>query len=428
MALEQRSEQDWRMSPGPVDGHTHPRAFDPRLPDSFNPINEGWEGKAGLRGYTEVVLSSGITAMIAMPNESLRIVDPEAQHPDKTILIPYPISNLDRVRAFQALIHAEAVIPTGIFMGVDPAEIYRDEAKQQLNVELLHERFSSVKDECVGLKLYLDETTGGYNIAAKHARPVIQAWHQHNPDKPVVLHAEGKNVLDVLAAINMTDKGREILIHIAHISSREELEAVIIAKTKGMRVTCEVTLHHLTLVADEVMGIGNYGCVKPNLKTLADIEFIRTNLRYIDTIASDGAPHRKSEKESKAANWGMTGHTLLIPVLLGMVEEGKLTMQDLYDKLCLNPRRIFNLPLEDKSWIDVKVGDDETVAELARAEERRFGYQPYSRIDKAIRLGGRVLFATGGVSAYYAHDRRKVSLRARPSYLHLIRPKNTQES
>ena len=70
------------MTPGPIDVHAHPRAFDP-LPD----------GKAGLEAYTEVMLESGITVMLAMPNESRRQINDKTGQIEQ---VQYPISNPDR--------------------------------------------------------------------------------------------------------------------------------------------------------------------------------------------------------------------------------------------------------------------------------------------------------------------------------------------
>lgn len=420
MAFERIDDFTVEFAPGPVDVHVHPRIEDARIEDvvryglsnTFEPV-----GKAGLPGYTEVALQSGITAMLAMPNEQLCKINPA--DPETTILEPYPVSNRDRVLAIQGAISHEAVIPTGIIYGLDPSEIFVDDDKEVLNTELVYNRFQEVDEEVAAIKFYFEDTTGHFNVHPKHAGELVRLWHMVHPEKPSVMHVEGANVTYVLSQVEALEGGKDIPVHIAHVSSREELEAVIEAKERGMNVTCEVTLHHLTLAQADVDGLGNYGCVKPGLKTKEDIDFIWAHIDKVDVIASDCAPHTRADKDGQATNWGLTGHTFEFPILLGFVQEGKITLDDLYRKMCVNPRRIFNLLPDDGSSVLLDTRSAESFEALQRREEERYGYQPYSRVSKIIRLGGRVLRANAGNSSYF-NDEGKVYVTARPSYHHLI--------
>ncbi|MDB5170356.1 MAG: cad [Candidatus Saccharibacteria bacterium] len=426
MSVEQVSEYRWRLSPGPIDAHTHPRVFDAITSDGFVTLNEGshgpQEGKGGLKHYTEVALRSGITVMLAMPNESVRLYDESAE--ERTIVLPYPIASIDRVRAMQAAISHEAVIPTGIHMGLDPETAFRDIHKTRLHSGVLEKQFTNVVDECVALKVYLAETTGGYNIALEHATGVSEIWYRSNPEKPIIFHVEGDDVATLLTNMSRLKHGKEIPIHIAHVSSRQELEAVIEAKGAGMNVTCEVTPHHLFMDDSAGTEIGGYGCMKPGLKTKADIDFIWANIDQVDIIASDCAPHRRSDKEAENPAYGVTNHTVLLPLLLGAVAEGKITMEQLYDKLCVKPRQRFNLPLEDNSSVllstRAKSYDAPQVQVYEEWSGARYGQNPFLKLKGHAKMVGQVLFAEGGRSSYDAYAGEKFE----PSYTHLIRPKN----
>ena len=420
MALEQVSAEVWEMSPGPFDGHTHPRALDPINKDDFLDLNGGFEGKSGVAEYTKVAFLSGITGMLAMPNEQARVLDDTSE--ERTELRAYPIANIDRVTAMQGAISSQAHIPTGIHMGLDPVKAFHDEAKQRLNRPYLSKTFAEVSDECTSLKIYLAETTGGNNVAVEHATGVMEIWARTNPDKTVVLHVEGEDVAKVFDDLSAGKWGKEMPVHIAHISSRQELEAVMQAKREGMNVTCEVTPHHLSFNESLRKQIGGYGCMKPSLKPEEDRRFIIANLDQIDMFASDCAPHRRSDKEGENPAFGVVNHTVMLPLLMGMVEDGRLTMKELYDKMCVAPRRRFNIP-DDDSHIRYSTAGEYPAASYDENTRVGYGFNPYAheRLAEKVKLVGWVLEAQAGNS--YLDTQEDIEYLA-TSYTHLIRPKN----
>ncbi len=420
MALEQTSMVTWRFEPGPIDVHTHPRIFDAIVLEEFVPGNDGREGKAGLIAYTEVALQCGITAMIAMPNESARIFDKSAKEPEKTKPVAYPIANIDRVTASQAAISHEAAIPTAIHFGLDPKDSFLDDEKQLLADGKLYERFESAHEECTSLKTYWAETTGGYHIARRHRLRVVDLWFIANPEKPHVMHVEDDDVGGALSDVINLPNGKDMPIHIAHVSSRQELEAVIEAKKAGMNVTCEVTPHHLFLDEIDAQELGGYGCMKPRLKKREDVDFLWSHMDYIDIIASDCAPHRRVDKEADKPAYGVTNHTYMMQLLFGAVEYGKISYEDLYKKLCINPRKRFNLPLEDGSYAEFDMVQP-VRGPLLEAE--RYGYSPFQRLNRKFHLIGNVVEVKAGTS--YIYNPASTS-NITPSYSHLIRPKNLQ--
>jgi hypothetical protein len=417
MPLEQAHEKYWNMTPGPFDVHAHPRVFDAVTEDGFVAANNGTEGKAGIRLYSEGALRSGITGLIAMPNESRRVYDVSV--PEQTVVEPYPIATRDKVDAMISIIGQESVIPAGVYMGLDPETIYWDLAKSRIKRPLLEHEFTKVRDECLGLKIYLAETTGGYAINAQHGPEVANTWHQFNPDKPIVFHVEGKGVARLLRSIGKLEHGKEMPIHIAHVSSRDELQAVIVAKERGMNVTCEVTPHHLFMTKELGRSIGGYGCMKPGLKSSKSIQFLWDNLKYIDIFASDCAPHRVSDKETDKPAFGVTNHSIMLPLLFGAAQTGRLSVDDIYQKFCIAPRQRFNLPIADGS----KVGYSTQLTQTPQRYERavNYGQNPFTRLKNPPRMVGEVVVATAGVSLYDAAHELKL---ARASLKHALRPKN----
>lgn len=415
MAIEQLDDNTLHITPGPFDPHMHLRFTDGITEDAFVEINGGIEGKAGVGPYSGAALHSGIVGGLAMPNEIMRRYAPWTEQQTETI--PWPISNLDRVQAMQNAIQEHSLIPIGVFAGIDPVEIYSDTERQCLDPAAAEANFVAVKDDVMGLKLWGDNSTGGYNIPKHDIPRLAHLWHRHNPEKPVILHVEDAGVGEVLTDLAKWGDGKEIPIHIAHVSSRQELAAVIAAKRAGMNVSCEVTVHHLFLDESVREKIGGYGCMKPSLKPQEDIDFLWANMRYIDIFASDCAPHRRSDKESDNPAFGVTNHTVMLPLLLGAVEQGRLTHAELFQKFCVAARERFNLPINDGSAVEIALQPTNAWTAEAKAAPR-YGYNPFTRLDIAAPMIGNILRVQAGVS--------DTTGRVRPSYAHIITPRTSQ--
>lgn len=419
MAVEYLNDELVSFVPGPMDPHTHPRITDPLTRDDFIAQNEGYEGKAGLSEYTLVALKSGITVALAMPNEQMRRFAPTPEEPNRTEVLPYPIDSLDRVLPMQSAISHESVMRMGLILGNDPSRLYTDSSKEVIDVGRLDQRYVEAGAECMALKTYGAETTGGFNVN-KHDIPTLaESWYRAYPEKPHVMHLEDGDVGEVLRAIATLPEGKNFPLHIAHVSSRQELEAVIEAKQAGMNVSCEVTPHHLTLDGTARGEIGNYGCMKPTLKTQEDIDFIWANIDQVDMFASDCAPHRISDKESATITYGVANHIEMLPILLGAVEEGKLTIEQLYQRLCIAPRERFNLPIEDDTEVRVALWPT-TPQRLHDSIAPQYGQSPFTRLNRAFNLVGNVFYVRSGASEI--HYPGANSKGARTSYAHLVTP------
>jgi len=158
--------------------------------------------------------------------------------------------------------------------------------------------------------------------------------------------AEDVMVLRDVALAELTG-GR---LHIAHLSSAGAVRAVREAKRRGLRVTAEVTPHHLTLTDEDVAASGYSTDFKmnPPLRSAADVAACIEGLAdgTIDAIATDHAPHSLVEKdvEFDAAANGIVGLETAFPVCLALVRAGKLTERRLIEALTAGPARAFGLP------------------------------------------------------------------------------------
>jgi dihydroorotase len=118
-------------------------------------------------------------------------------------------------------------------------------------------------------------------------------------------------------------------LHVCHLSTAGAVEIVRAAKARGVRVTAEVTPHHLLLTDENALGYDARFKVNPPLRSQDDVLAVRAGLAdgTIDIVATDHAPHRRETKECEwsDAAFGMVGlETALSIVQLTMVETGML--------------------------------------------------------------------------------------------------------
>jgi dihydroorotase len=154
-------------------------------------------------------------------------------------------------------------------------------------------------------------------------------------------------------------------VHLAHMSTKGSVELIRWGKERGIRVTAEVTPHHLTLTEDACEGYDTHAKMNPPLRTAADVEALREALRdgTIDVIATDHAPHHYDAKEAEFADapFGIVGlETALALVVTELVEPGIIDFPTLVDRMSTRPARLFGLPggsLRAGSVADVTVFD-----------------------------------------------------------------------
>ena len=134
--------------------------------------------------------------------------------------------------------------------------------------------------------------------------------------------------------------------HVLHISTKEALELVEMAKARGLKVTCEVTPHHLLLNEEGVLGYNTYAKMNPPLRSEKDrimmIDGLSSGL--IDCIATDHAPHEIEAKDTSLdhAAFGIVGLETMLPLSLELYHGGKMSLMDVIASLTYKPAKIIN--------------------------------------------------------------------------------------
>jgi dihydroorotase len=139
-----------------------------------------------------------------------------------------------------------------------------------------------------------------------------------------------------------------VRFHALHVSTAGSVELIRQAKAQSLRVTAEVTPHHLVLTDADLTSYDTNFKVNPPLRTSADVEALRAGLAdgTIDAVATDHAPHSAEEKEAEfeSAPPGMIGlETALAVVLTEMVDTDQLSLIQAIERLATNPAQIAGL-------------------------------------------------------------------------------------
>ena len=161
-------------------------------------------------------------------------------------------------------------------------------------------------------------------------------------------------------------------VHIAHTSTKEALEIARLAKERNVNLTAETCPHYLTLTSDAMREFGPYAKVNPPLRDVSDVKALWRGVKegIIDIIASDHAPHTKSDKDVGKENIflsspGMPNIEIMIPILLTKVNEGLISIFQLTKMLSYNVAKIFNL-YPKKGVIAVGSDADFVIVDLKR--------------------------------------------------------------
>jgi dihydroorotase len=138
-------------------------------------------------------------------------------------------------------------------------------------------------------------------------------------------------------------------VHLAHTSTAGAARMVRDAKARGVRVTAEVTPHHLALTDAACEGYNTHAKMNPPLREGHDVAALREALAdgTIDCIATDHAPHHYDAKEAAFddAPFGVVGlETALGVAITDLVESGTLGLPALIQRLATRPAQVAGLP------------------------------------------------------------------------------------
>jgi len=352
--------------PGLIDVHVHLRT-------------PGGEHKEDFRTGSAAALAGGFTTLLAMPNTQP------------------PLAAYEEWRIAQTRAQNESLCDVFMYAGASADHI---------------DELPALGEHALALKIYLNDTYGPLRVEGIDClKRVFQNWQV---SKPIAVHAEGDSVAVAIAMAALYQRH----VHICHVSRKAEVELIADAKARGLKVTCEVTPHHLFLTEADADRLGPLGDMRPRLASWADVDALWKHINTtIDCVASDHAPHTLAEKGviSKIADDGadirshaspppgVPGLESTLPLLLTAAAEGRITYDRITALLHTNPRRIFNLKVQSDTWVEVDEHASYTFPD--HPLYTKCGWSPFEgqrmtgRVVSVI-LGGREVYKDGEVLSY----------------------------
>lgn len=313
------------MTPGLVDLHAHLR-------------EPGFEHKETVETGGRAAAAGGFTAVCAMPN-----TDPVADN----------ASVVAEVRNLAEKAGVCDVIPAGAITRGLAGEALTDIGEMaEAGVRLFTDDGNCVRSSRM-MRLALEYGTAFDVVICQHAQDpeLSEGWQMHEGHYSALLglsgapsEAETVIVGRDLALAGLTG-GR---LHLTHLSASGSVDLVASAKLRGIRVTADVTPHHLSLTDQDLIGYDTYLKVNPPLRQAEDRDALRRGLAgdAVDAVATDHAPHAAEDKEQEfdQAPPGTTGlETALAVVFTELVATGTLTLGASVERMSTRPARILGL-------------------------------------------------------------------------------------
>lgn len=331
------------VAPGLVDVHVHLR-------------EPGFERKETIATGTAAAAAGGFTTICCMPNtapalDSVAVLDELRQRvAHEGHVKVHPIAAISKGRAGKEAVDFAALAEAGAIGFSDDGDTTADSGIMRRALDASAKLNRPVMVHCEDRNL----ATGHMNEGEVSRRLGIEG-----------IPAEAEEI--IIARDTLLAKMTGGWLHVCHVSTGYGAEIVRRAKRDGVHVTAEVMPHHLVmddewiagsrtlLNVDEPAGTpGQPGDpntkVNPPLRTRRDTELLLTALQdgAIDIIATDHAPHEPATKAEtafdRAAN-GLSGLEFALPLLLGLVRAGKLTMSGLILRLSMRPARLLRQPV-----------------------------------------------------------------------------------
>ena len=331
------------VAPGLIDVHVHFR--DPGLTYKEDIETGAAAAKAG--GFTTVVMM-GNTKPVIDNEETLRYV---LEKGEQTGIHVLSAANITKGMRGKELTDMEALRAQG-------AAGFTDDGVPIMDVKLLMKAMEMAKKLDVPLSFH--EEDPGFIINNGINRGAVS--------EALGIGGSPRVAEDSLVARDcMIALYTGACVNVQHISSKNAVAAVALAKKLGADVWAEVTPHHLTLDETAVLEFGSLAKMNPPLRTKEDREALIAALKdgTIDMIATDHAPHSKEEKEKPLAEApsGIIGLETSLPLCVTeLVKKGHLSYVELFEKMCLNPARLYRLDsgyLAEGGPADLVIFDDQ---------------------------------------------------------------------
>ncbi|MBO8152252.1 MAG: dihydroorotase [Candidatus Neomarinimicrobiota bacterium] len=316
------------VSPGFIDVHVHFR-------------EPGYENAETLESGARAAVSGGFTQVCCMPNTEPPIDTQEGvkfvyEKSENLPVYIYPIAAITKRRAGSELTEMVELAKVGAVAFSDDGNYVQNPLVMRYAME-----YSKLVDKPIveHAEDELLKDNGVMNESFVSTRLGLKG-------NPYI--AEEIAVYRDLALARFTGAR----IHIAHVTTARSVDLIRKAKKEGVKVTAEVTPHHLTLTDSYMENFDANGKIAPPLRSEEDVEALVEGLKdgTIDVIATDHAPHPIETKETtiNEASSGIIGlESAFGLIMTNLVHKRNLPLIEILKKITINPAKIFGLRIPE---------------------------------------------------------------------------------
>jgi dihydroorotase len=344
------------VAPGLVDMHVHFR-------------EPGGEHKETIESGSRSAVAGGYTSVLCMPNTY-----PSNDNVETTYLMfdrgreaglcrIYPVGAVTKNLASKELAPLRDLRKAGCIA-------FSDDGRPVSNTELLKEALIQIREMNAVMIEHCEEISMA-NFVTIHEGEVSKELGFRGIDPS----SETADVVRLIALAMETGAK----VHLAHLSCEDSVKFLRMFRSK-VKLTAEVTPHHLVLTHESIRSLGTNGKMYPPLRRQQDCDALIEGLNdgTIDAVATDHAPHAENEKAlpfDKAPN-GVIGLETALPIMLRLVEEKKITLDRVIEVMSIRPAEIVGLE------VGLKVGHRADMVVFSSNEIRDFSKETFSSRSK----------------------------------------------
>ena len=333
------------LTPGFVDVHVHLR-------------EPGFEHKETIKTGTTAAARGGFTTICPMPNTNPIIDTPEilrdlnTKIKEDALIKVLPYVSITTGLKGEELVDFKSLKAEGAFA-------FTDDGVGVQSADMMYRAMQAAAKLDMAIVAHTEENTLIYGGAIHEGKT-----------------SEKLGIKGIPAITESTQIARDVLLaeaadchyHVCHVSTKESVRIIRDAKRAGIKVTAEVTPHHLVLDENNITEKDPNFKMNPPLRAEDDREALIAGLLdgTLDFIATDHAPHHEDEKAAgiETAPFGIVGiENAFQLVYTKLVKTGVFTLQQVIDWMTVKPSKVFKL---DSGTLETGKAADLTLIDLNR--------------------------------------------------------------
>lgn len=324
------------LMPGIIDCHVHFRT-------------PGFEFKEDWKTGSRACVSSGVTTVLDMPNNSpptttVNALKDKREIVQKSSLVNFGFHFGTTDENTEEILGAQGIGSVKVFTGKSTGDLF---VKKEGNLKKI---FEAAKKKDFVVCVHAEDQ----KIIEKNEK---KFRNTNYPGIHAKIRTTGAESTAIQTILELQKKIKNKL-HVCHLSSKDGVALLREAKEEQPYLTCEVTPHHLFFTERDLEKHGNFLKVNPSIKSESDRNALWKGITdgTIDCVSTDHAPHLVEEKKKNywEAPSGVPGVETLAPLMLNAVSEKKLSLEKVVSLLCEKPAEIFGI----KNKSQIKKGFD----------------------------------------------------------------------